>query len=64
MIPAIVAANEEYNEREDRKYDLSISVGYACKEDGYYTIPDLINAADEELYKVKAKKKVNFGGGG
>ena len=63
LVHNIHARLEEYNEREDRKYDMSISVGYACKEDGYYTVPDLINAADEELYKVKAKKKVNFGGG-
>ena len=55
---------EELAADSERKYPLNISIGYACKEDGYYSVPDLINAADEELYKAKIKKRSQNGGGG
>ena len=49
---ALAQANGEAN----APYLLDVSIGCAVQRSGYVTIPDIIRAADAELYKTKREK--------
>ncbi len=44
-------------ERQNRPYSITVSVGFAVKDEGVTSIPDLIALADSRLYSCKAQKK-------
>jgi len=44
-------------ERQHCPYTVSVSAGYALKDEGVKNVPDLIELADSRLYQRKAMKK-------
>ncbi len=42
--------------RKDKEYNLHLSIGYTKYNDDFHTIPEFIDAADEQLYKIKNQR--------
>lgn len=54
----ILKAMQEDNEATNRKYNLSISIGYSEFNEDMVSARQLIAQADKELYLIKQQRKI------
>ena len=58
LIRYIEDEENKYNENNESKYKISLSIGYSLRNDTHTSVEDLIENADAQMYKIKKSKKI------
>lgn len=58
LIRYIEDEENKYNENNESKYKISLSIGYSLRNDTHTSVEDLIENADAQMYKIKKAKKI------
>ena len=53
-----MTTKNKYNENNESKYKISLSIGYSLRNDTHTSVEDLIENADAQMYKIKKAKKI------